>query len=95
MRCCPEFYTFVYTSTLGGTVTASQELEALRGSGTFMFTTELSHSRPLAEPPFPPDPPSAWKATSSVVSLFSDGEEGQFSEALGAEAVRRLEELGG
>lgn len=33
---CPEFYTFVYTSTLGGTVTASQELEALRGSGTFM-----------------------------------------------------------
>lgn len=36
MCCCPECYTFIYTSTLGAIVTASQELEALRGSGTFM-----------------------------------------------------------
>lgn len=36
MCCCPEFYTFIYTSTVGGTVTASQEIEALRGSETFM-----------------------------------------------------------
>lgn len=46
MCCCPEFYAFIYTSTLGGAVSVSQELEALRGSGTFTSPqSSVTHDR--------------------------------------------------